>query len=199
MCVLIHLFCSSSSVRPGGKSLPEDLLWAGPAVRRDGGNRPRRVRLPGEVPALVCARVWFRRPVLREPLWGVPHCLPGTETYLCGPQQRLLLQRYHLTSSDAAVGQTRQQDSAFVWMHLSCFDACMDDTPIPARNTSECCAVSSGGVQMLSEDNSFNQNRRGGKIQSSSLFLMWNLSVLRRASITGFLSASSSVTPSNHL
>lgn len=113
-CVLIHLFCSSSSVRPGGKSLPEDLLWAGPAVRRDGGNRARRVRLPGEVPALLRARVWLRRPVLREPLRGVPHRLPGAETHLRGPQQRLLLQRYRRTSSDAAAAQTRQRDSVFV-------------------------------------------------------------------------------------
>lgn len=86
--------CPCSSVLPGGKSLPEDLLRTGPAVRRDGGNRPGRVRLPGEVPALVRAGVRLRRQVLREPLRGVPHRLPGEETHLRGPQQGLLLQRY---------------------------------------------------------------------------------------------------------
>lgn len=65
-------------------------------MRADGGNRPRRVRVPGKVPALLRAGVRLGRQVLREPLRGLPHRLPGEETHLRGAQQGLLLQRYHL-------------------------------------------------------------------------------------------------------
>lgn len=57
----------------------------------DGRNRPRRVCLPGEMPALLRAGVWLGRQVLREPLRGLPHRLPGEETDLRGAQQGLLL------------------------------------------------------------------------------------------------------------
>lgn len=63
-------------------------------MRADGGNRPRRVRVPGKVPALLRAGVWLGWQVLREPLRGLPHRLPGEETHLRGAQQGLLLQRY---------------------------------------------------------------------------------------------------------
>lgn len=65
-------------------------------MRADGGNRPRRVRVPGKVPALLRAGVRLGRQVLREPLRGLPHRLPGEETHLRGAQQGLLLQRYRL-------------------------------------------------------------------------------------------------------
>lgn len=65
-------------------------------MRADGRNRPRRVRVPGEVPALLRAGVRLGRQVLREPLRGLPHRLPGEETHLRGAQQGLLLQRYRL-------------------------------------------------------------------------------------------------------
>ncbi len=93
------LSCSSSPFWPRWRSLSEDLLWTGSTVCADGRNWPCRVCLPGKMPALLCAGVWLRRQVLREPLWGLPHRLPGEETDLCGAQQRLLLQRYHLTVS----------------------------------------------------------------------------------------------------
>lgn len=66
-------------------------------MRADGGNRPRRVRVPGKVPALLRAGVRLGRQVLREPLRGLPHRLPGEETHLRGAQQGLLLQRYRHT------------------------------------------------------------------------------------------------------
>lgn len=79
--------------------MSEDLLRAGPAVCADGQHRPSRVRLPGEVPALLRAGVRLGRPVLREPLRGVPHRLPGEETDLRGAQQGVLLQRYVLSAA----------------------------------------------------------------------------------------------------
>lgn len=93
----LSLSCSSSPLWPGRRSLSEDLLRPGSTVCADGGDRPCRVRLPGKVSTLLCAGVWLGRQVLREPLRGLPHRLPGEETDLCGAQQGLLLQRYHLT------------------------------------------------------------------------------------------------------
>lgn len=95
----LSLWCSPPWLRP--ESLSEDLLWTGPAVCADGGNRPRRVRLPGKMSPLLCSGVRLRRQVLREPLRGVLGRLPGAETDLRGAQQGLLLQRY-TCCSDAA-------------------------------------------------------------------------------------------------
>lgn len=50
-------FLSSRRPQPGRGPLSEDVLWAGSTVRANGGNRPRRVRVPGEVPALLRAGV----------------------------------------------------------------------------------------------------------------------------------------------
>lgn len=89
--------CSLSTLWPWRRSLPEDLLWTGSTMCADGRNWPGWVRLPGKMSALLCACVWLRRQVLRKPLWSLPHRLSGEETDLCGAQQGLLLQRYHLT------------------------------------------------------------------------------------------------------
>lgn len=93
---------SSSPFRPGRGSLPQDVLRPGAAVRSDAGNWPRRVRLPGEVSALLRAGVRLGRALLREPLRGLPHRLPAEETHLRGAQQGLLLQRYRQQHTVAA-------------------------------------------------------------------------------------------------
>lgn len=84
---------SSSSFWCWWRPVSQDLLRKRPTVCADGGNWACRVRLPGKMSTLLCARVWFRRQVLREPLRGLPHRLSGEETDLRGAQQRLLLQR----------------------------------------------------------------------------------------------------------
>lgn len=100
------------------------------------------MRLPGEVSALLRAGVRLRRQVLREPLRGVPHRLPGEETHLRGPQQGLLLQRYR--DSYGGWGRAKRASGApAVWPGRQ---SSLNDVLTPAGNAMERPLLQEGGV-----------------------------------------------------
>ncbi len=90
------LFSLQMRVRAGGRTV------AGVGSVWSGKYGPCRVCVPGKLPPFVCARVWLWWTFLWEPLRALPHRLPAAEENLCGPQQRLLFQRWDACSSCSA-------------------------------------------------------------------------------------------------